>query len=103
MIVEGHYFLPFLSWLPKSVAHLYLKVTGRGRFYYEQHLSLHGLKQLVRNFRIHDYTLSIIRDPKKFSALDLLNPRSFWYGWVRRLAPYVYPWIPTYIWVLTKK
>jgi 2-polyprenyl-3-methyl-5-hydroxy-6-metoxy-1,4-benzoquinol methylase len=103
MLIEGHYYLPFLSWLPKSLAHLYLKFTGKGNFYYEQHLSLRKLKELVRKFRIHDYTLSIICEPKKFFASDLINPRSSLYKWIRLLAPYLYPWIPTYIWVLTKK
>jgi ubiquinone/menaquinone biosynthesis C-methylase UbiE len=103
MIIEGHYHIPFLSWLPKPLAHLYLKLTGKGHFYYEQHLSLQGLKQLVKKFRIHDYTLSIIRDPEKFFATDIIPTQSFLYKWIRILAPYLYPWIPTYIWVLTKK
>ena len=103
MVIEGHYHLPFLSWIPKPLAHLYLKFTGEGDFYYEQHLSLRGLKQLVRKFRIHDYTLSIIRDPQKFFVTDLFNTQSFLYGWIQLLAPYLYPLIPTYIWVLTKK
>lgn len=103
MILEGHYGLPFLSWLPKPLGHLYLKVTGKGSFYYEGHLSLRGLKRLVRKFRIHDYTLQVIRDPEKFSATDLFRTKSLYYRWVRRLAPLLYPWIPTYIWVLTKK
>jgi ubiquinone/menaquinone biosynthesis C-methylase UbiE len=103
MVIEGHYHLPFLSWLPRPLAHLYLKWTGKADFYYEKHLSLRGLKRLVRQFRIHDYTLSIIRDPERFSGTDLLNPGSFLYTWIRRWAPYLYPWIPTYIWVLTKR
>lgn len=103
MVIEGHYLLPFLSWIPKHLAHLYLKMTRKGNFYYEEHLSLRGLKKLVRKFQIHDYTLSIIRDPQKFFATDLFNTQSFLYKGIRFLAPYLYPWIPTYIWVLTKK
>jgi ubiquinone/menaquinone biosynthesis C-methylase UbiE len=103
MIIEGHYGLPFLSWFPKPIAHRYLKMTKKGNYYYENHLSLSGLEQLVRKFRIHDYTLSIIRDPEKFFATDLLNQKSFLYKCIRLLAPYFYPWIPTYIWVMTKK
>lgn len=103
MIVEGHYGLPFLSWLPNTLGNLYLKCTGKGNFYYEQHLSLRGLKRLVKKFRIHDYTLPIIRDPERFFATDLFNTKSFLYRWVCWLATYLYPWIPTYIWVLTKK
>ena len=103
MLIEGHYRLPFLSWLPKPLAHHYLNLVGKGDFYYEQHLSLQGLKKLIGKFRIHDYTLSIIRNPKKFFATDLLSQKSFLYKCICLLAPYLYPWIPTYIWVLTKK
>jgi ubiquinone/menaquinone biosynthesis C-methylase UbiE len=103
MVLEGHYGLPFLSWLPRPLANLYLQMLGKGDFYYEEHLSLRGLKQLVRPFRIHDYTLSVIREPEKFHSTDLLHPDSFFYKGIRLLAPYLYPWIPTYVWVLTKR
>jgi SAM-dependent methyltransferase len=103
VLIEGHYHLPFLSWLPKPLAHLYLKLVGRGEFYYEEHLSLRGLKELAGKFRIYDYTLSIICDPERFHATNLFNQRRWTYPWLRWVAPYVYRWIPTYIWVLTKK
>jgi ubiquinone/menaquinone biosynthesis C-methylase UbiE len=103
MIIEGHYRLPFLSWLPKSFAHLYLNLAGKGEFYYEQHLSFGGLKKLVGKFQVYDYTLSIIRNPKKFFATDIFDTQTFLYRWIRWVAPYLYPWIPTYIWILTKK
>ena len=103
MVLEGHYGLPFLSWTPKFVSNLYLRMTGKGDSYYEEHRSLHGLKQLVNRFRIHDYTLSIIRDPEKFFATDLFDTQSLLYKVIRFLTPFLYRWIPTYIWVLTKK
>lgn len=103
MVIEGHYGLPFLSWLPKPIAHRYLRISGKGSLYYEEHLHLAGLRKLVKKFRVYDYTLPIIQDPRKFFATDLFNPKSFLYKCIRLLAPYLYPWIPTYIWVLTKK
>src|SRR3989344_6158839 len=36
-IIEGHYKLPFLSWLPKPLAHVYLQATNRGKIYEENH------------------------------------------------------------------
>ena len=103
MVIEGHYGLPFLSWVPRSLANLYLRMTGKGQFYYEEHRSFRGLKQLVKRFRIHDYTLSVIRDPEKFFAIDIFNTKTFLYKWIRWVAPHLYQWIPTYIWILTKK
>ena len=103
MMIEGHYKLPFLSWFPKPIAHHYLNLAGKGDFYYEQHLSLRGLKILVGKFRIHDYTLSIIRNPEKFFAIDIFHVQTILYRCIRWVAPYLYPWIPTYVWILTKK
>ena len=103
MITEAHYGLPFLSWVPKLLAHRYLKVTGKGDFYYEEHRSLQELRELVKRFRIHDYTLSIIRKPEKFFATDIFDTQTFLYKCIRWAAPYLYRWIPTYIWILTKK
>jgi len=103
MVIEGHYGLPFLSWVPKPIAHLYLRITGKGSFYYEEHLSLRGLKKLVKRFQIYDYTLPIIRNPEKFFAIDIFHVQTFLYRCIRWVAPYLYPWIPTYVWILTKK
>lgn len=103
MIIEGHYRLPFLSWFPKPIAHLYLRLSGKGRYYYEDHLSLKGLKGLMQKFQIHDYTLMIIRDPGRFFATDVIRTETWLYRWICALAPILYRWIPTYIWVLTKK
>ncbi len=36
-------------------------------------------------------------------AIEFANKHSHLYKWTRWLAPTFYPWIPTYIWVLTKK
>jgi SAM-dependent methyltransferase len=103
VLIEGHYHLPFLSWFPKSLAHLYLKLIRKGKFYYEEHLSLRSLRQLVNRFRVYDYTLRIIRDPERFHATDLFNQRRWMYQLLRWIAPYFYWLIPTYVWVLTKK
>ena len=81
----------------------HLKMTRKGHYYCKDHLSLIGLKQLVSKFRIHNYTISIICDPKNIFATDLFNPKSFLYKCVRWLAPFLYPCIPIYIWILTKK
>jgi ubiquinone/menaquinone biosynthesis C-methylase UbiE len=103
MIIEGHYGLPFLSWIPKPLAHFYLRMTGKGNYYYEEHRSLRGLTRLVKAFRIHDYTLAIVHHPDKFFATDIFNTQTLLYKWIRSIAPYLYRWIPTYIWILTKK
>jgi SAM-dependent methyltransferase len=98
--IERHYRLPFLSVLPRPLAHLYLRGAGRGASYYEKHLSYWGLKRLVRGFRVHDYSRRIVIAPEAFGADYMLPPRS----WKRRLASLVvrhaYWLCPSYVWVL---
>ncbi|HMK34751.1 MAG TPA: methyltransferase domain-containing protein [Desulfomonilaceae bacterium] len=101
--IEGHYWLPFLSAIPKPLAHLYLRVLRKGDFYYENHLGLWGLRKLVRKFEVVDYTKKIIEDPVKYSATEMLASGS----WKQRAAKAVlsaaYFLCPTYIWILVKK
>ena len=78
MVIEGHYGLPFLSWVPKPLAHLYLRITGKGSFYYEEHLSLRGLKKLVKRFRITTILLQLFETPKSFLQLTFSIQNHFY-------------------------
>ncbi len=100
-VMEGNYKLPFLSWLPLRIAGLYLKILRGIPFYYERHLSLPKLKQLVKDFHILDYTLKIIADPGKYGYARRLERKIPVLS--RKLAPALYPMIPTYIWLLIKQ
>jgi SAM-dependent methyltransferase len=100
MLVEGHYGLPLLSWLPPSWGSWYLRLTGRGRRYEERHQTLWALRRLLRDFTIHDYTLRILREPQHFAADDLVGAGVRWLP--EPILRALYPLIPTYVWVLTK-
>lgn len=103
VVFESHYFLPFLSWLPKPVAHRYLRLTGKGRYYYENLLSYVGLRKLLKDFNIIDYTLDIICDPKKFAAEEILDQHPMAFRIPKSIVRILYCMIPTYIFILTKK
>lgn len=101
-IIEPHYHLPFLSWLPKKLAHIYMRFMKKGDFYYENLRTYWGIKALLTQFHIKDYTLKIISDPDKYSAQDIL-PR----GGILRKIPLVfwkigYLLLPGYIYILKK-
>ncbi len=100
--MEPHYHLLFLSWLPKYLAHRYMRFFGKGNYYYENLKSYGGIKRLIRNFRITDYTLKIIKNPEQFHATDMI-PKN---GLVSRLPLWVwklsYRVLPTYILILRK-
>lgn len=100
--MEAHYKLPFLSLIPRSIGHLYLRFNGKGSYYYEKHLTYWGLKKMVSDFKIIDYTKRIIKNPRKFHATYMIKPNSI----KHRLALVVvslFYWIsPTYVWILRK-
>ena len=101
-IMEPHYKLPFLSILPRSLAHLYMKIAGKGSHYHEKHLMLAGLKKLVSPFVVHDYTKRIIEDPEKFSAEYMLKPGSLKHNMAKFIATYIYWFCHSYIWIIEK-
>lgn len=101
-IIEGHYKLPFLSWLPKSIANKYMQFFGKGTIYYENHLSYFKLKQLVQKFTVTDYTLNIMHDPVKFGAEDMIHPDSIIGKIPVSLLKGMLLLIPTYVFILTK-
>ena len=58
-VMEPHYRLPFLSWLPRQVAHTYLRLTRRGERYEDIHFL--GRRPLVEimtraGFQVRDVT-----------------------------------------------
>ena len=101
-IIEPHYNLPFLSWLPKPLANKYVLMFGRAQSYYESPESYWRLKELTGQFRIEDYTTKIIVDPKKFSySYKLLNrvPKVLRGCLLAPIAKYM---SPSFIWLLVK-
>ena len=101
-IVEPHYQLPFLSMIPRQLAHLYVKWSGKGSIYYEKHLSYWALRALVRKFVIIDYTRSIIENPHRFSADYMLKTGALKARLARWMVKHAYWLCPGYIWLLKK-
>ncbi|MCJ7694951.1 MAG: class I SAM-dependent methyltransferase [Anaerolineaceae bacterium] len=98
-IIEPHYFLPFLSWLPHKLADIYLRISGRGKCFDVYPRSYWGIKRLLRQFKVIDYTWHIIKEPEKYglssssliikvmkrlpdSLLKLLRPVYTNYNWI---------------------
>ncbi len=98
-IIEPHYKLPFLSWLPKPTAHRYARLTGKASNYYETFRTRRGLKKMCTGLRIWDYTYTVLTDSREFAADDMVPAR------LSSAPPIVWrlvaPVIPTFIWVGT--
>lgn len=103
VLVEGHYKLPFLSWLPRRIADLYMKLCGRQEGYDVTLLSYRNLKKLLADFRFHDYTIPILSNPDKFRAGDLQKLNSLAFRIPAFVYRLIYPILPIWVWILTKK
>ena len=101
-IEEHHYNLPFLSVIPRPLGHIYLRLAGKGKHYYEKHLSYWGLKSLVKRFDIIDYTSKVINDPEKFHIAYMLEPGSKKHAFALFVVNKMYWLCPGYIWLLKK-
>lgn len=95
--IEPHYKLPGLSWLPPHAADRYLQITGRGERYHERLKSPRELRDLTRGLTRWDYTETVLSEPDRFAATDLVPaplralPPTAW-----RLARGI---LPTYLWI----
>lgn len=101
-VIEPHYKLPFLSMLPRPLAHIYVRKLRKSKFYYEKHLTYWSLKKLVCKFERIDYTKKIILRPKNFEANYMLRPNKYKIRLARFVVKHAYGLCPTYIWILRK-
>ena len=102
MFNEPHHNLPLLSVIPRPLAHIYMKITKKGSYYYEKHLTYWGLKKLTKKFTIIDYTSKIICNPEKFHASYMLKPKSAKHNIAIFITRYLFWLVPAYIWLLKK-
>lgn len=101
-IIEPHYKLPFLSYFPKSISNIYIRLFTKEKDYYETLKSLRNLKKLVNKFEIIDYTLDVLKYPTKYSASEMLKENTIKYHIVNLISKIFYLLVPTYIWILKK-
>jgi len=89
-LIEPHYHLPLLSWLPRALADSYVRIAGKGNSYPERPYSYSRLKGLLSRFEVKDYTGMILVDPVRYRAQDILPPESI----KQRLAILVFKTLP---------
>ena len=100
-VVEPHYKLPFLSWLPHGgVADAYVRTMKRADHYHEQFRTRPGLRKMVAGLNVFDYSLSVILDAQAFHATDQVP--GFATKVPRPVIEAASILLPTYIWVATK-
>jgi ubiquinone/menaquinone biosynthesis C-methylase UbiE len=100
---EPHYDLPLLSVIPRPLAHLYMRLAGKGKYYHEKHLSYWGLKKLVKDFKCTDYTTKLVREPEAYMTDYMIPPGSLKSRLASTYLQIAYWAFPGYIWILEKQ
>lgn len=102
-INEEHYWLPFLSWLPHSLASIYMRTFKRGNIYDAYPLFYWQLKELWKDFNVIDYTIKLLRNPERFSVSERVDK----YRWIKIIPDWILkilrPLYPNYNWILIRK
>ncbi len=102
-IIEEHYNLPFLSWLPRKIAHMFVRMMRKGDEYYEKPLSYKLLRQKLVRFKIVDFTKPLLCNPDlfhmatevgKMAVIFKMMPTFTWYV-IERI-------VPNFNWMLVK-
>ena len=103
-LVEPHYRLPFLSWFPRSLADLYVRLAGRGQEYLDRLPSYWQLIRWTRRFLVKDLTVTLLKHPGRFysddSELMAQARRAKWIPFF--LLKLMVPWLPVWVMVIRK-
>jgi SAM-dependent methyltransferase len=101
-VMEEHYWLPFLSWLPQPLADGYMRLFRKGTVYDVRARFYWQIRRLWRRFEQHDYTLPLLRQPERFAFARSLGRRA----WLGRMPVFMLRWltvfVPNYNWILVK-
>jgi len=101
-LIEPHYFLPFLSWLPNKYSNIYLKFLGKGEIFDIYPLSYKSIKNLWKKFTITDYTGKLLKYPEKFNAVNRLGRYRIIKFIPKNILELLLPFYPNYNWILQK-
>ena len=96
-VIEEHYHLPLLSWLPRSFADLYMRLARHGGIYDVRPLSYGPLRKLWHGFDIHDYAPELLNDPSHFAVDERVRVKL-----PRWLANLLKALVPNFNWVMVK-
>ena len=99
---ENQYRLPLLSVLPRRLADICVRASGKGDRFGCRYLSFWELGRLCGNFVIHRYTARVLKDPVKYRFANLSTLKTITNALPVRLFEVLEPFSPNIIWLLDK-
>jgi SAM-dependent methyltransferase len=103
-LMEPHYRIPLLSWLPRPCASWIVRICRRGNGYPDHCPSYFELKRLFHKFEVKDYSVAILKNSQQFAVADrALQLRSHLTRWIPGPAlRCLLPLFPSWVFILKK-
>jgi SAM-dependent methyltransferase len=103
-LIEPHYRLPLLSWLPRRLANAYVRLFRRGRSYLDYPPGRGQLLKLVHRFEICDLYIELVKKPRIYFPDDKkLIRQTAWVRWIPTwLLKWLRPFFPVFVLLLHK-
>jgi 2-polyprenyl-3-methyl-5-hydroxy-6-metoxy-1,4-benzoquinol methylase len=100
-LIEPHHRLPLLACLPRPVADMLVRATGKGPAYAERFLAPWRIRSLFTRFSQAVWlTAAVVREPERYELLA--EPNRLAEALLRRLPAWTAWLAPTYLWLLRK-
>lgn len=104
VVRDAHYpNLPFVSWMPTWLANYYVRFTKSGEYYEPRLKSIFGIRKLISDFDVDDFTLKTIKSPSRFGAEDVIRKDSLISKMPIFVLMLLYPIMPNYLLILRIK
>lgn len=100
--IEPLYNFPFLRLLPIGLTKWLLKTKGYKNIYVGNYKTYWGIKKLCGQFKIHDYTTKVLKEPLKFKYANLAKYRGILRAVPETVLKIMEPFFPSFIFVLQK-
>ena len=72
-LIEPHYRLPFLSWWPRPLANIHVRLAGKGAAYLDSPPDYFSLRKNLRCFQVVDKTVEIIKNFERYQLGEDLS------------------------------
>jgi len=101
--MEPHLKLPFLSYLPKSLADIYVRATGKGKEYDIYPMTYYRFsKKLKKYFNLENHTIEILKNPVYYGFGKIYSVFSVSRYFPRFLLEFLNNFLPNWIVILRK-
>lgn len=100
--IEPLYSLPFLRLLPIGLTKWLLKTRGCKNIYVGNYKTYWGIKKLCSQFKIHDYTIKVLKEPLNFKYVKLTKYQGVLHIVPETILKIMEPFFPSFVFVLQK-